>query len=188
MSLNLLQSIRQNLGYPELQKIDPNTGQENLPDGNENELAQAAIPALIISLYKYTRGDEGAEKVLCNGISQQWLPSILGAACEEAVANVAEYANSSKEKTSHEMELIAKEAIRLIRENSPVAVNDVKTILAAEKNNALLYLPPGLHLGDLLNDTTIDDKTHKMEGPVSSFMNALGNAFSPSEKSKNEEQ
>ncbi len=33
-------------------------------------------------------------------------------------------------------------------------------------------------MGELLHDTTLDDKTNKMEGPVSSLMKSAGAVFS----------
>jgi len=33
-------------------------------------------------------------------------------------------------------------------------------------------------MGVLLHDNTLDDNTNKMEGPVSSLINTIGNAFS----------
>lgn len=42
----------------------------------------------------------------------------------------------------------------------------------------LLYLLPILQMGVLLHDNTLDDKTNKMEGPISSLINSIGNAFS----------
>jgi hypothetical protein len=57
-------------------------------------------------------------------------------------------------------------------------------MVAAEKPNILMYLPAALQMGHLLNDETIDDRIHKMEGPVSGFMNVFGEIFNQSEKSK----
>jgi hypothetical protein len=39
-------------------------------------------------------------------------------------------------------------------------------------------LPPALQMGDLLNDNTMDDRTNKMEGPISSMMHSIENKLS----------
>jgi len=33
-------------------------------------------------------------------------------------------------------------------------------------------------MGDILNDDTLDDRTNKMEGPISNFMHSIENKFS----------
>jgi hypothetical protein len=35
-------------------------------------------------------------------------------------------------------------------------------------------------MGTFLQNNTLDDDTNKMEGPISSLMNSIGNAFSAS--------
>jgi len=185
MALNLLKTIEKNLGFAELKKVDPNTQEIKANTVvSEDKLNQAALPAVLVSLYKYSRNDEGAEQILCGDTSQNWLQKILEDTSDSAVTRVANYAHVSNEKAIERMNLIAQESVKIIREKNPVAVKDVKNMIAAEKPTILMYLPPALQMGDLLNDETIDDRTHKMEGPVSGFMNAFGEIFNQSEKSK----
>jgi hypothetical protein len=185
MPVNLLLSIPKNLDYPALKKIDPNT--QDIPldqyETDEERLNQAAVTAVLIATYKYTRSDQGAEQVLCGDVSNNWLNTILGDTSKEAIRKVADYAQTSDEEAARKMEIVARESVRIIRESDPVAVSDVKKILLAQKNMILTHLPPALNMGDLLNDETIDDRTNKMEGPVSTFMKNIGSVFSASEKS-----
>jgi len=186
MAINLIQSIQKNLGYAELKKIDPNT-QQTINDGKEeDQLNQAAIPAVLIVLYKYTRTNEGAQQVYESNLTHDWLETMLEDDTSNAVHKVVEYSGVPEVLARERMELIAKQAVGLIHESKPQSVQAVKDILAAQRNSILVYLPPALHMGDLLNDDTIDDSVRKMEGPVSSLMNALSSAFSPSEKGKND--
>lgn len=184
MSVNLAETIQINLGYPALKKIDPNTEVVKSVENKENEnlLGQASIPAILISVYKYTRSEAGAENILCGDLSTKWLNEFLGDHRDQAIASVALYAGTSEANAHEGMRKVAVETVNVIRGTNPLTTNDVKNLLAAEKNNMLLYLPPSIHMGDLLNDNTVDDNTHKMEGPVSSLMNAIGNLFSESEK------
>lgn len=186
MSVNLIQSIKKILGYAELKKIDPNTQQPVDDGGEEDKLNQAAIPAVLIVLYKYTRTDTGAQQVMTASLTNNWLDTMLGEETSNAVAKVAAYGNVSEVIAAERMELIAKQAVGLIRQSNPAGIQDVKSIVAAERNNILVYLPPALHMGDLLNDTTIDDNITKMEGPVSTLVKTLSNAFSGSEKGKDD--
>jgi hypothetical protein len=41
-----------------------------------------------------------------------------------------------------------------------------------------VHLPAAMQLGYLLNDNAMDDRTNKMEGPVSSFMHTIENKLS----------
>ena len=57
MTTNLVESIQKNLQYPELKKIDPNIQEVKDKDGKPvvDQLAQAAIPAVLTGLYKLSR-------------------------------------------------------------------------------------------------------------------------------------
>lgn len=185
MALNLLQTVQKNLGFAELKKIDPNTQEIKANNAfDENMLNQAALPAVMIALYKYTRSDSDAGCVLNGEMDEDWLHKMLGVLGDEAVTRVANYAHTSNENAQQRMELAARESVKVIREKNPLTVNDVKTMVAAQKPTILMYLPAALQMGNLLNDETIDDRTHKMEGPVSGFMNKFGEIFNQSEKSK----
>ena len=187
MALNLLQTVQKNLGFAELQKVDPNTQEIKANKVfEEDKLNQGALSAVMIALYKYTRSNAGAECVLSGEMNGDWLHTMLGELGDEAASKVADYAHTSNETASERMELVARESIKAIRDKNPATVNDVKTIVAAQKPTLLMYLPAALQMGNLLNDDTIDDRTHKMEGPVSGFMNKIGEIFSQSEKAKNE--
>lgn len=184
MSANILNTIQQNLGNPELKKIDPNT-QHAIEDGKtEDKLNQAAIPAVLISMYKYSRSDEGAENIMTLGITNDWMKIFLEDKSAEAINKVAEYAGVTNTTAQERMELIAKQAVGLVRESNPASLNDVKNTIAAEKPKILTYLPASLDMGKLLNDNTLDDKVNKMEGPISNLMHTVGEIFSQSEKSE----
>jgi hypothetical protein len=48
----------------------------------------------------------------------------------------------------------------------------------------LIYLPGYLQIGQALRDETLDDRTNKMEGPVSGFMHSVEKVFSSSSNEK----
>ena len=70
--------------------------------------------------------------------------------------------------------------VKLTRQQLPAdaGIKEVKLFFSNQRNNILLYLPATLNMGSLLNDDTLDDNTNKMEGPISSLMHSIGNAFS----------
>ena len=47
-----------------------------------------------------------------------------------------------------------------------------------QRTNILKHLPPELHGGELLNDPAMDDRTNKMEGPMSGMMHGIEKIFS----------
>lgn len=181
MSINLLKTVQQNLGYPELQKIDPNTQvmivDVNTPD--EDKFSQAAIPAVITGLFQYTQSDEGAAAVLQNDNSTSWINEIFGDIRTRVIKTISAYASLRDENTTAKMNAIAIEAIKSVQENLPAnaTIQDVKKFLANQKSNTLLYLPAVLNMGGLLENNVLDDETNKMEGPVSSLIRNIGEAF-----------
>ena len=182
MSINLLETVQQNLGYPALQKIDPNTQQVVTDEttADEDKFSQAAIPAVLTGLYKYVQSDEGAEEFLRGDNSSNWVEKIFDDNKKEAIQTISAYARQSNADPVAKMNAIANEAIKIVKENLPAdaGIREVKVFLAGQKNDILLYLPAALNMGELLHDNTLDDNTNKMEGPISSLMQSIGAAFS----------
>lgn len=181
MSVNLLELVQIKMGYPTLQKIDANTQEvvEDINTPNEHRFSQAAIPTVLTALYKFTLVDGNAEKILQHNSTSSWLELIFGETKNEAVDKVAAYAYYTKENAALKMNSIADNANQLIRENLPaeLSIHDLKQFLTSQQSIFLTYLPAALQMGELLKDNTLDDQTHKMEGPISSLMHALGTTF-----------
>lgn len=180
MTINILDAVQKKLGYPVLQKISPNTETvtDNSSVNGEHQFSQAAIPAMLTALYKYVQTDAGAETVLRGDYSTDWVNTIFDEKKRAVVATIASY--SRQPDAEEKMNDIADEAIRFTKENLPAdaGIKDVKTFFSSQRNILLLYLPPALNLGSLLDDDTLDDNIHKMEGPVSSLMQSIGDVFS----------
>jgi hypothetical protein len=181
MSVNLLETVQKNLGYPALKKIDPNTHDvvKDLKAAPEDKFSQAAIPAVLTGMYRYVQSDEGAAEILRGDYSSNWVARIFENHSSEAIEKITGYATESNQNPVTEMAAIANEAIKVVKENlaENASVKDVKIFFSNQRNTILLYLPPALNMGELLNDDTLDDDTNKMEGPVSSLMKSIGNAF-----------
>jgi H+/gluconate symporter-like permease len=182
MSINLLEAVQQNLRYPPLQKIDTGTDQikenDNTPD--EHKFSQAAIPAVLMAIYRFVQTDEGATAILQEEITTDWVKFIFDDKRKEAIETIVSYSGLSKESVISKMNDIASEAVKVVRENlsGDADMKEVKLYFSSQKMHILLYLLPILQMGVLLHDNTLDDKTNKMEGPISSLINTIGNAFS----------
>ncbi len=182
MSFNLLESVQNNLGYPALQKIDPNT-QNVLPDEKKSigdKFSQAAIPAVLTGLFNFVQSDIGAEAFLKADLTKNWVGVIFNDHKNTVLQTIAAYAGQLGESIAVKLNAIANEATKLVKEHLPAdaGIKEVKLYFSNQKNNILLYLPGDLKLGELLHDNTLDDTTNKMEGPISSLMQSIGAAFS----------
>src|SRR5258706_15110151 len=95
MPFNLLKTVQQNLGYPELKKVDPNTQEVifDTPVSDQTKLGQAAIPAVLTGLYKYIETDEGLNTVNSKNESLNWLEAIFGDIAPEIINKIAVYSN-----------------------------------------------------------------------------------------------
>jgi hypothetical protein len=177
---SLIESIQKSLGYQPLQKMDPNTQDVKTDEKNLalRSLPQAAIPAMTCGLLNGLQSKEGAEIIL-HDENADWLEAIFGKKAVELVSRVANYSGTSLEYTRQEIIHIANEAIRLIREANDKTVDQqsIHQYASQQKNETLLYLPAALHLGDLINNNPMDDRTHQMEGPISSIMHSIENKF-----------
>lgn len=182
MSVNLIKAVQENSGYPELKKIDPNSQKVSIGKNEAitNKFSQAAIPAVLTALYRYSQTDEGAADVLNVKSSDNWVNKIFDDNRREAIQTITGYAHQSNVDAVAGINAIANEAVKVCKENLPAnaGIKEVKDFFSNQVTNILPYLPVELKMGELLHDNTLDDNTKKMEGPVSSLMQSIGSAFS----------
>jgi hypothetical protein len=179
MSHDLIEKVQQRLGYPPLQKIDPNTD-EAKNHKSINAFSQAMLSAVLTALYRYVQSDEGAGNFLQFVNITDWADEIFREHKHEAIGKIANYSGQTKAKIESETGVIVNETKKILTQILPAeaTVKDIKIIFTNERDNILAYLPPALHIGDWLNDPELDDNTNKMEGPISSLMHSIGNVFS----------
>lgn len=190
MAINLVEEIQKNLGFHGLQKIDPNTQDVKRPENlsSEDYLPQAAIPVVLLGLYKYSRTEEGNAELLKGESQNKLLKTIFGKSTQAVINKVATYTGNTIEYTADKMEVIAWEALHIIRKNisgEPTG-SSVKTFLADQRHNILVHLPASLQIGEAFHDDTIDDRTNKMEGPFSNHMHWLEKFFPSTDRKKEE--
>jgi len=184
MSINLLEIVQQNLGYPLLLKIDPNTQQtvkgENIPA--EDKFSQAALPAVLTGLYLYAQSDDGALDILQSDTHTDWLAKIFAENSKKGVKAVAEYAAQTEDYTFKKMNIVAIEAVTVAKAHlsADAAIHDIRALFLKQKSTILLYLPPDLQIGELLHDNNLDDNTNKMDGGISGLIQNIGSIFSTS--------
>jgi hypothetical protein len=188
--MNLVETIQKNLGFHELQKIDPNTQDVKRPENlsSEDYLPQAAIPVVLLGLYKFSCTEAGNTELLKGELQNKLLKTIFGKSTKAVINKVAVYTKNTIEYTADKMEIIAWEALHIIRKNlsdQPTGAS-IKTFLADQRHNILVHLPASLQIGEAFHDDTIDDRSHKMEGPVSSYMHWIEKFFPSTDRKKEE--
>lgn len=193
MSINLLETVQKNLGYPELKKVDPNTEEVKGADKEpvKHEFSQAAVPAILTGMYKYVQVDEGAQDFLEDDhAGESWVDKVFFDHTTEAVESISKYAWSNLQDPVAEMNKIADEAERVVKENLPkdAGIKDLKQFFKEQRNNMLKYLLPELNMGEWLHEPSLDDKTNKMEGPISSLMNKIGASMSNIDEPKSQDK
>jgi hypothetical protein len=188
MANNLVETIQKSLGFPPLQKIDPNIQEtkDKSPREPQAKLAQAAIPAVLTALYRFTRSGDGSDAILSAADHADWLDIIFKGKEATAVEKIARYAGISEKEAESAMENIADEAILTLKRSvgTHPTPETIKSFMNAQRHSIIVYLPAAMQMGDLLNEESLDDRTNKMEGPFSSLMHAIENKLSGSDESK----
>lgn len=189
MSNNIITRVQESLQYPPLRKIDPNTEQVADPTNIrvDHSFGQAAIPAILAAFTEYVQSDEGASDFLHEAHSGTWIQMIFGDRQDEVVQAISAFTPQSNEDPFFEMQSIANEIVRVTKEQLPenAAIQDVKNYFQNEKVSILSYLLPELKVGVLLENDSMDDRTHKMDGPISGLVQSIGAAFDNPEVAEN---
>jgi len=182
MAINIVEEVQKKMGYEPLQKIDPNT-QEPLTTevftSPASAIAQAAIPAVLAAVYKKSKTPGDVDDIMRVRNSTDYLPSLFGENADRAVQSIATYAKVTTGEARQSMQQIAVTVLQVlhteVKNPTPAAVG---SFMKGQRDNILHYLPASLQMGKLLDDETMDDRTNKMEGPVSGFMHTIEKIFS----------
>lgn len=180
--MNITEQLQQLLNYPALQVIDANTG---LPE-NEAEfdaLSQSTLITFLAGLYKATRTNEGSLLIQSQETATDLLSSIFNNE-EYITAKIALYTSQTYDTVKMKLDEVATSFLSIEEYNSNGVFggkekdDNLKKLLTSQRHEILRYLPGKLKIGELLNDDSLEDNTNKMEGPVSTMMHKIGNAFS----------
>ncbi|NCI45875.1 hypothetical protein [Sediminibacterium soli] len=182
MSIHILEAVQRKLNLPGLVKVTPDKGvtpQQTLP---RPALHQVALVTVAAALYKLTRTSEGVVRLLLSGKNDNWLdlPGALGTTLPDVVAKVSEYGGSDEGSTEALMRKFADTLLLVLHEQLANNVNpdSVHEFMSGQRHHILVYVPADLKLGKMLNDSTWDDQTNHMEGPVSNFLHKIENLMS----------
>ena len=177
MAINIIEQLTQNLGLPALKKVDPNTQQVELKITKENEhkLVQAIVPTVVAGLYDCVRSEEGLDFLAGSGTTMDWLVLLFAKNATEVKNRLVNYSDNTPEAVQTHFNMVAAEAVKIIRAAAKETDRriSIRNIATGQRDIFLPYLPAALNIGSMLEDNTMDDRTNKMKGPVSSFMHKI---------------
>lgn len=180
MAIDIIQQIRNFLGNTSVPKIDPNTQEPVKKEAAANNVESASIPVVLVGLYKNTRNAEDAGKLIQQSNSEI-VNTIFKEHTEQVTEIVSNYSNVGTNEARNAMEKVVDAVKKVLHQDlKEVNGNTVMAFFAAQRSNILKHLPVELHAGELLNDPAMDDKTNKMEGPMSGMMHTVEKIFSSS--------
>jgi len=181
MDTDITASVQKIMGFEPLKKVDPTTQEPLNIQITANSflgLGQAAIPAVLVAIYKKATTAYGAHELLSITHSPNYLRVLFGAQTQEAIHAVAQYGKTSAYQAGKVMQQVAETAVQVLKTEIPNAdAEAVSNFLSGQRSNILGYLPASLQMGKILDDSTMDDRTNKMDGPVSGLMHSIENIF-----------
>lgn len=184
--MNVIETIQKNLGYESLQKINPNVQDvdHKLTQHGNAALAQAGIPTVLIGLFNQLEKTPDASWLAGDQPTGAMLEKIFGKSAPMVVEKVGSYAGNADSLVKQELEHIASESVRVVRDSIKDLTKEDSIVgfVAKNKQEVMSYLPASLRLGTLLGNNNLDDRTNKMEGPISSLMHKIENQFNSSGK------
>jgi hypothetical protein len=185
MAINLLETVRKNLGIPELKKVDPNTQQVVVKTNEEKEsrLMQSLIPTALAGIYDCVRSEEGLNFLAGAASHPDWISLLFGKNEAEMKQRLAAYSGTTTDFVQSHFNMVATETVKVLRENAKGddRKKAIRALAGSQRDLILPYLPAELKAGWLLEDETMDDRTNKMEGPVSTLMHKIETAITGQE-------
>ncbi len=178
-SIDVIEEVRRYIGSEPVPKIDPNTQAPASQKNQSHDLGNAVIPALLLGFYKHTRNDEQAAEILNEQDAGKILDLLFVDKKDDIIKSISGYSGISKEAIATEMKnTIAVIKNVLEREIKNENGKTVSSFFTGQRSNILKHLPAELNMGELVNDPSADDRTNKMEGPMSGIMHSIEKIFS----------
>jgi len=179
-SIDIIEEVRRKLGSNPIPKIDPNTqaplsqNEESFPD-----IGNVTIPAMLIGFYKHSRNEETAAELLQDVNNEKILDDVFGTGKNNIIQSVSNYTAVSSENVENEMKKTSSAILSVLKDNiKDVNGKTVSAFFTDQRSNILKHLPPELNLGEFIKDPSVDDRTNKMEGPMSGMMHSIEKIFS----------
>lgn len=180
--MNLLEKIRDEMCYPPFTKIDPNTQELKggfKGDDRQQRTGQATITAVLAGFYQLSRTQKGFKYLLNKDKNTGWAETLFGEEATAVVENIAQYGGASESEVNDDINEAGNSAWKVAAGNLEGHLDHVsfERLFNGIKTSLPHYLPAALQLGRKLHDSSMDDRTHKMDGPVSGLMHKIEGLF-----------
>ena len=183
--MNLIEEMQKASGRSPVEKVDPNT--QKPPDetsGSKSLLPQAVIPISLLGLYHFSKVEKNAQELVVNNSNEyhDWKNKLYGNHSDEVAQHVADYTHTTREYAGQALNHVTNLAVKVINGSlgNKATGKSIAHILEDNRSNILTHLPATLRIGSIVGDTTIDDSTNKMDGPMSNLMHFFERIFSSS--------
>lgn len=191
--MNLIEEMQKATGHWPVEKVDPNTqAPKDEAEGNKDLLPQAAIPVALLGLYHFTQSETNADTLAGGNISSDtnWKNKLYGTHSDEVANSVASYAHTSTDRAEGALNYAVNTAIKVVNDGLGKSATGagIASVFKDNRNDILKHLPAALQIGSIVNDTTLDDRTNKMEGPMSGIMHTFEKIFSDSDANDSSKQ
>ncbi|MEP6466542.1 MAG: hypothetical protein ABJB05_09555 [Parafilimonas sp.] len=178
-SIDIIEELHKRIGSKQVPKIDPNTQAPIENEISSTDIRSAIIPAVLVGFYKHTRNEEDAAKLMIEEGNNATLENLFGDGKDKIIKSIAGYSGVSEIYAEEQMKnTVSVTKDILIEDNKEVDGKTVSNFFTDQRSNILKHLPAELNLGELMNDASIDDRTNKMEGPMSGIMHTIEKVFS----------
>ena len=181
--MNLIEEVQKASGRSPVEKVDPNTQKpQDEESGTQNLLPQAVIPISLLGLYHFSKIEENAQELVLKNKDENrnWKDKLYGNHSDEVAQHIADYTHTTKEYAGQALNHATNLAIKIVNDvlGDKATGKSIAHIFEDNRSNILTHLPATLGVGSIVDDTTIDDNTNKMEGPVSNLMHLFEKIFS----------
>ncbi len=181
--MNLIEEMQKVSGRSPVEKVDPNTQKpKDEESGTQNLLPQAVIPIALLGLYHFSKVEENAEELVLKNKDENynWKNRLYGNHSDEVAQHIADYTHTTKEFAGQALNHATNLAIEIVNDalGNKATGKNIAHIFRDNRSNILEHLPATLGVGSIVGDTTIDDNTNKMEGPMSNIVHLFEKIFS----------
>jgi hypothetical protein len=180
MSFNILTAVQEKLQLPGFIKADPNT--QDIENGTPQlRLAQSCATAVLTAMYEVSKTENGLTAIADEPLHSDWSNVLFGENKEQVLQNIAQYAGYDLINTEIKINELAVATVSIVRDHvskdDKHRYDETRSLLKDQRDFILPYLPAALQMGPILNDNTLDDRTNKMSGPMSTLINKIQTSF-----------
>jgi hypothetical protein len=173
MTTQIMSAIREKLGGF-IHKIDANDPAQNetIHPESTNYLEQAGVSSVLVALYEYMHQPDAKQLGMLS--TEEGLQEIFNRHLPEIIQSVSKYAKTNAMIVNDYLRRVYEVILATIYEKVGTNREDILKLFKEQKESILSTLPASLGLGHFLDQNSLDDRTHKMDGILSSFTKRLG--------------